>query len=472
MNRPSKNQEIILKVTDLSHEGLGVGKYEGYALFVADALPGELIRARVVKVNRSFGYARLLELLEPSSERVDAPCKIYGQCGGCQLQHLSYAGQLAWKRELVANNLKRLGGIESVEIAETQGMAEPWRYRNKLQVPFAEAAVPEAVPDTVNVQRPSGEKRLISGFYAKKTHRVIDMQECMIQDEAGNIINQTVRNIAGEIGIPAYKEETGMGVLRHVVTRTAAGTGETMLILVTNERDFVGKNELVERLQVELPHLTSLVQNLNKRRDNVILGDKFYTLAGADVIYDELAGLRFAISPRSFYQVNPLQTQVLYEQATEFVELTGEEIVIDAYCGIGTISLFMAKRAKHVYGVEIVEEAIRDARINAELNGINNVDFVVGAADEVMVKWLEEGINADVLVVDPPRKGCEPELLDAIIAMRPERVVYVSCNPATLARDLRVLEDGGYITTKVQPVDMFPQTVHVETVVLMSRGEK
>ncbi len=450
----SKNQEIILKITDLSHEGLGVGKYEGYTLFIADALPEELIRARVVKVNRRFGYARLLEILEPSRERVAAHCTIYGSCGGCQLQHLSYPAQLAWKRELVTNNLKRLGGIEAVEIAETLGMAEPWLYRNKLQVPFAES-----------------EGRLISGFYARRTNRVIDMQECLIQDDVGNRINQAVRNIAGEIKIPAYDPKSGQGVLRHAVTRTAAATGETMLILVTNEWDFAGKAELVERLLAELPDLTSLVQNLNQRRDNVILGDEFVTLAGADVIYDELAGVRFAISPPSFYQVNPEQTRVLYEKAVEFAQLTGEEIVIDAYCGIGTISLFLAQKAKHVYGVEIVEEAIRDARINAELNEIDNVSYVLGAAEEVMAEWQKEGTKADVIVVDPPRKGCEPALLEAIIAMGPERVVYVSCNPATLARDLGILEAGGYKTMKVQPVDMFPQTVHVECVALMSRIE-
>lgn len=298
---------------------------------------------------------------------------------------------------------------------------------------------------------------------------MIDMQECLIQDDVGNRINQAVRNIAGEIKIPAYDPKSGQGVLRHAVTRTAAATGETMLILVTNEWDFAGKAELVERLLAELPDLTSLVQNLNQRRDNVILGDEFVTLAGADVIYDELAGVRFAISPPSFYQVNPEQTRVLYEKAVEFAQLTGEEIVIDAYCGIGTISLFLAQKAKHVYGVEIVEEAIRDARINAELNEIDNVSYVLGAAEEVMAEWQKEGTKADVIVVDPPRKGCEPALLEAIIAMGPERVVYVSCNPATLARDLGILEAGGYKTMKVQPVDMFPQTSHVECVVKIQR---
>lgn len=478
-----KNQEIELFINDLSHEGLGVGRYEGYTIFVAGALPGELIRARLVKIKKSYGYGRMLEIIEPSAARLSPPCPIYSRCGGCQLQHLAYADQLAWKRDLVAANLLRLGGID-VAVEPVIGMAEPWAYRNKFQVPVAQSdGGPDAGLDAgldagshagLNAGHGAG---LIAGFYAQRTHDVIDMEECLIQDKLGNEIFQTAKSIAREIGVRGYDETTGQGVLRHMVVRTAAATGESMLIIVTNERAFAGRDKLVERLKDELPELTSLVQNVNKRRDNVILGDEFVVLAGADVIYDELVSgagggagaVRFAISPRSFYQVNPVQTQVLYEKAVEFAGLSGEEVVIDAYCGVGTIALFAAAQARQVFGVEIVEEAILDARANAVLNGIDNVEFVVGAAADVMGEWGAAGIAADVVIVDPPRKGCESELLDAIVAMAPERVVYVSCNPATLARDLRIFVDGGYEVSKVQPVDMFPQTVHVETVVLMSK---
>ncbi|TCS80583.1 23S rRNA (uracil(1939)-C(5))-methyltransferase RlmD [Tepidibacillus fermentans] len=447
-----KNQIIEMDFTDLGHDGEGIGKYEGYTLFVPGVLPRERAKVKVTKVNKNYGYGQLIEILRKSPDRVEPRCSIYKQCGGCQLQHLSYQAQLEQKRKIVKDNLERISKINDVIIHPTLGMDNPWNYRNKSQVPFE--------------QREAG---LIAGFYAKGTHDVIDMKECVIQQEKSDIMVQTVRKIASELGIPAYNEVEHRGILRHVVSRVAVNTGELMLILVTNGKDFPNKDKLIEQIVEKIPNLTSLVQNINEERTNVILGFKSITLWGRDVIYDTIGDVKFAISPRSFYQVNPEQTKVLYEKALEYAALTGNENVIDAYCGIGTISLFLAQKAKHVYGVEIVPEAIKDAWNNARINGIKNVTFEVGAAEKVIPEWAKKGINVDVVVVDPPRKGCDEALLQTIIDLKPKRMVYVSCNPSTLARDLRVLEDGGFKTIEVQPVDMFPQTNHVECVTLMSR---
>lgn len=352
------------------------------------------------------------------------------------------------KRKLVEDSIERIGKIDDIKIHDTIGMDNPWNYRNKAQIPVAE-----------------GGDGLITGFYAKGSHDVIDMNECLIQNNESNDIVQIVRHISEEIGITAYNESSHKGILRHIITRIGFNTGEMMLILVTSKANFAGKEELIERIKAEIPNLTSLIQNINPDKTNVIMGKRSITIFGQDVIYDTIGDVKFAISPNSFYQVNPTQTKILYDKALEYAELTGEEVVIDAYCGIGTISLFLAQKTKQVYGVEIVSEAIADAKRNAELNGIENVDFEVGTAAEVTAKWKEQGISADVVVVDPPRKGCDEKLLQTIIELKPKRVVYVSCNPSTLARDLRILEDGGYRTIEIQPVDMFPQTMHVETVV-------
>jgi len=447
-----KNQLIELELTGLTHDGAGVGKYQGYTLFVNGGLPEEKVRVKVAKLNKNYGFADLIEIIEPSPERNKPLCSVYESCGGCQLQHLTYEGQLEHKRNLVAENLKRIGKIENVAIHPTLGMNHPWRYRNKAQIPFAES-----------------EGGLISGFYAKGTHNVIDMKECLIQQEAHDEMALTVRKLAKELHIPAYDEKLHNGVLRHVVTRTGTNTGELMLILVTKEEDFLNRKELVDRLVARIPNLTSLIQNVNSERTNVILGQKSITLWGSNVIYDTIGDIKFSISPRSFFQVNSEQTKVLYDKALEYANLSGKETVIDAYCGTGTISLFLAQKAKHVYGVEIVADAIKDAKKNAELNGINNVAFQTGAAEKVIPEWKKQGVNVDVVVVDPPRKGLEKELIDTIIELKPKRVVYVSCDPGTLARDLRLFEDGGYKVIEVQPVDMFPQTMHVETVCLLER---
>ncbi|MFE4713217.1 23S rRNA (uracil(1939)-C(5))-methyltransferase RlmD [Paenibacillus sp. NPDC056722] len=460
----NKNDEVMLDIIGMTHEGEGVGRVEGFTLFVQGALPGEKIRAKVLKTKKQYGYAKLLKIEQASGDRIAPPCEIYDMCGGCQLQHMDYAAQLAWKRQLVVDNLERIGKLQvtggrnedahtgGIIVRPTLGMDEPWRYRNKAQVPIGDS-----------------EGGLVGGFYARGSHRIIDMETCLIQhDENDNVVRQ-VKEIGRRLGITAYDEETGKGLLRHVVVKVAFVTGEMMVVLVTNGDRIPRKDEWIAEIRRELPAVTSICQNVNTRQTNVIFGDVTRTLWGSDVIYDYIGDVKFAISARSFYQVNPAQTEVLYGKTVEYAELTGNETVIDAYCGIGTISLFLAQHAKQVYGVEIVPEAIEDARANARLNDMNNVVFEVGASEDVIPNWKEQGITPDVIVVDPPRKGCDARLLETILAMKPEKVVYVSCNPSTLARDLRVLEDGGYRTVEVQPVDMFPHTVHVESVALLVR---
>lgn len=482
----AKNDEVIIDIIGMNHDGEGVGRAEGYTLFVAGALPGEQARVKVLKTKKQYGYAKLLELLQTSPQRVAAPCPIYHQCGGCQLQHLSYSGQLEWKRQHVVDALERIGKLtvakedgssgesdgkkdnlssEQTDLAKqtnsapikvlpTLGMSEPWRYRNKAQVPVG-------VTDGA----------LVGGFYARGSHRIIDMETCLIQHENNDDVVSKVKEIARRLGISAYDEESGQGLLRHVVVKVGFRTGEMMLVLVTNGDKIPRAQEWIEAIRHEIPTVVSICQNVNKRQTNVIFGDITRVLWGRETIYDYIGDVKFAISARSFYQVNPVQTEVLYGKTVEYAGLTGKETVIDAYCGIGTISLFLAQHAAKVYGVEIVPEAIGDARRNAELNGMDNVTFEVGAAEDVIPSWKEQGIEADIIVVDPPRKGCDPRLLETILEMKPERVVYVSCNPSTLARDLRVLEGGGYRTVEVQPVDMFPHTVHVECLILMVRND-
>ncbi|MEW8985843.1 MAG: 23S rRNA (uracil(1939)-C(5))-methyltransferase RlmD, partial [Bacillus sp. (in: firmicutes)] len=434
-----KNDYIEVVFEDLTHDGAGVAKVDGYPLFVKNALPGEKAKIKVIKVNKGYGFGRLEEILEESPYRVDAPCPIYKECGGCQLQHLSYEGQLLAKEKQVRDVLTRIGKLENVKVHPVLGMSEPWRYRNKAQVPVGER-----------------EGGLIAGFYQQRSHEIIDMEACMIQQEKNDEVVQAVKRICTKYGVTAYNEQRHKGSLRHIMARHGQVTKEVMVVLVTRTPDLPNKEKIVKEIVEAVEGVQSIIQNVNSKKTNVILGDETRVLWGEEVIYDLIGNVKFAISSRSFYQVNPEQTKVLYDQALSYAELTGEETVIDAYCGIGTISLFLAQKAKKVYGVEIVPEAIADANRNAELNQIDNVEFAVGEAEGVIPNWYKEGIVADVLVVDPPRKGCDDALLQTIIEMKPKKVVYVSCNPATLARDLRVLEDGGYTTLEVQPVDMFP----------------
>lgn len=452
-----KNQMVEVVFEDMTHDGAAVAKVDGYPLFVPNALPGERGQVKVVKVNKGYGFGRLMELLEESPFRIEPSCPVYKQCGGCQLQHLSYEGQLQVKKKQVEDVLKRIGhlNLDEINVHPTLGMSEPWRYRNKAQVPVGER-----------------EGGLVAGFYQQRSHEIIDMNACLIQEQTNDDLVQAVRAIAEKYGIPAYDERKHRGVLRHIVARYGKQTGQAMVVLITRSSELPHRKKLVEDITAQFPNVKSIVQNINPKRTNVIFGDETKVLWGTETITDTIGDIQFAISARSFYQVNPEQTKVLYDKALQYAQLTGEETVIDAYCGIGTISLFLAQKAKKVYGVEVVPEAIDDARRNAELNGITNAEFEVGHAEDIMPAWSKAGIRPDVIVVDPPRKGCDETLLHTMINMKPKRIVYVSCNPATLARDLRILEDGGYRTAEVQPVDMFPQTTHVESVVLMSRVEK
>ncbi|CAM2363654.1 23S rRNA (uracil(1939)-C(5))-methyltransferase RlmD [Listeria seeligeri] len=444
-----KNQSVEITIEDLTHDGNGVGKIDGYPLFIPNTLPGEKVTAKIIKLNKNYGFARMENLKVVSAERVEPPCAVYSKCGGCSLQHLSYVGQLAFKRNQVEETMKRIGKL-NVEVKETLGMENPWRYRNKSQVPVG----------FVN-------GKLTAGFYQKRSHEIIDMSTCLIQSEQGDFAVQKTREVLAKYGTEPYDEKTGKGDIRHIMTRFAHTTGQLMLVLVTTKDRLPFKEEIIRDLTEQLA-LTSIVQNINPQKTNVIFGDRTKTLWGKDIIEDTIHGIRFAISARSFYQVNPLQTEVLYQQAIEAAELTGEETVIDAYCGIGSISLCLAKKAKHVYGVEIVDQAIQDARTNAELNNLSNTTFETGKAEEVIPTWYKAGIVADVLVVDPPRKGCDEKLLQTILAMKPKKVVYVSCNPGTLARDMKILSDGGYEANQVQPVDMFPMTTHIEAVTVLN----
>ncbi|MBC2069166.1 23S rRNA (uracil(1939)-C(5))-methyltransferase RlmD [Listeria booriae] len=446
-----KNDCLDVVFEDLTHDGNAVAKIDGYPIFVPHGLPDEIAQIKVLKTNKNYGFGKIIELTKESADRVTPPCLVYLQCGGCQLQHLSYDGQLRMKQKQVAQVMKRIGK-QDVEVLPTLGMENPWNYRNKAQVPVG----------FVN-------GRLVAGFYQQRSHQIIDMNTCLIQQEENNEVIQTARAIFAKYHVEPYDETTRKGVLRHLMTRFATTTGELMLVIVTTKLNFPNKAEILAELQQSIPELTSLVQNVNTANTNVIFGEQTVVLAGREYIMDTIHGISFAISARSFYQVNPEQTEILYAEALKLAGLTGEETVIDAYCGIGSISLCLAKEAKHVYGVEIVPQAIEDARANAKLNKMDNVTFAVGKAEEVIPDWFKQGIKADVLVVDPPRKGCDDALLQTILKMKPKRVVYVSCNPATLARDMLVLTEGGYEAKMVQPVDMFPQTTHVECVTVLER---
>lgn len=448
-----KNETVTIRFEDLTHEGNGVGKIEGYPLFVPYGLPGEEATVKVVKVNKNFGFGKLLEVMNPSPERVEPPCDVFYKCGGCQIQHMSYNLQLSMKQQQVKNVMRKIAHLEHVPVHPTIGMEDPWRYRNKVAIPVGEK---------------DGE--LITGFYQMRSHQIIeDMDTCIVQEDLNDRMVEAVRRIAGRVGIEAYDEKSHTGVLRHIMIRTGQETKETMVVIITRTKELPHAKEFIRELTETYPNVKSIIHNINPARTNVILGEKTKVLWGQEYIYDSIGSIRFAISAKSFYQVNPTQTKRLYEKALEYAAIGEEDTVIDAYCGIGTISLFLAQNAKKVYGVEVVPEAIEDARVNAKLNGITNTEFEVGTAEEVMPKWKEEGLKPDVIVVDPPRKGCDEGLLNAMIEMGPKRIVYVSCNPSTLARDLRILEDGGYETKEVQPVDMFPQSMHIESVVWLEK---
>lgn len=489
-----KNQEYEIKIEDMGNEGEGIGHIDGMAVFVKDAVAGDVARVRIVKAKKNYAYGRLMELIEPSKFRVEPVCPLARKCGGCSIMQVSYEKQLEWKQDKVMNCLKRIGGITDVEekMEPIIGMGESnegfpaIRYRNKAQFPV----------------RRDKDGNLAIGFYAGRTHSVIDTDICYLQDKINDEIIRRFRGFMEEYSVETYDEEKHTGLVRHILTRVGKRTGEVMICLVINGNELTGvkadrkadsgeadiinrnkkrhgfsKSEKYINIEPEfaacmqdIPGITSISININKEKTNRILGDSCRTIWGKDYITDYIGNVKYQISPLSFYQVNPEQTEKLYGKALEYAHLQGNEIVWDLYCGIGTISLFLAQKAKKVMGVEIVPAAIDDARRNAEINGIKNVEFFVGKAEEVLPRQYEKtGEHADVIVVDPPRKGCDEVVIQTMIKMAPKRIVYVSCDPATLARDVKMLVAAGYEVEKVCAVDQFGHSGHVESIVKLVR---
>lgn len=448
-----KNDIVTLEIVDCGTDGEGIGKADGFTVFVKDAVIGDTVTAKIMKAKKNYGYGRLMEILNASPYRVEPVCPSARQCGGCQLQAVSYEEQKVFKEKKLRGHLERIGGFTNLPMEPLIGMDEPYHYRNKAQFPVGR----------------NKEGKIVTGFYAGRTHAIIENRDCALGiPENKDVLDRVIAHME-KYNIAPYDEATGKGLVRHIFVRYGFFTGELMVCLIINGQDLPHQRELVEKL-CEIPGMTSISLNMNKKRSNVILGDKVKTIWGEDYITDKIGDISYEISPLSFFQVNPKQTWKLYSKALEYADLHGEETVWDLYCGIGTISLFLAQKAKFVRGVEIVPAAIEDARRNAKLNDIGNVEFFVGKAEEVLpAEYEKNGVYADVIVVDPPRKGCDEMLLKTILKMQPKRVVYVSCDSATLARDLRFLCDNGYELKKVCGVDQFPQTVHVETVCLLSK---
>lgn len=454
INLIEKNKEYILDIVSQGYEGEGIAKInDTFPIFIEGALKGERVNVRIVKSKKSFAYGKLLEVIEPSLERCEAKCSIHKRCGGCKLQYSTYKEQLNFKFERVKDCITKIGKLDESIVQFPLGMDEPWRYRNKVQLPIG----------MVN-----GELKI--GFFAPRSHEIIDMETCLIQDEIADKVVGITRTWIKKNNIKPYNidgkyDETG--ILRHIMIRRGFTTNEVMVVLVTNGSKLPNKDEFISLITENIPGIKSIVQNINSKPTNVILGQECITLWGESTISDYIGEFKFNISPLSFFQVNPVQTEVLYNKALEYAGLTGDETVFDSYCGTGTITLFLSQKAKKVYGVEIIPQAIENANINAKENNVNNVEFFVGESEVVIPDLINKGIKADVVVVDPPRKGCDVKLLNAITNIDAKKIVYVSCDPSTLARDLAILEGNGYKTVRVQPVDMFPHTAHIENVALL-----
>ncbi|MBR4670282.1 MAG: 23S rRNA (uracil(1939)-C(5))-methyltransferase RlmD [Butyrivibrio sp.] len=474
----NKGDIFEVEITDIGNDGEGIGKIDGYTLFIKDAVIGDVVKAKIMKAKKNYAYAHLEEVVKRSEHRVEARCPIARQCGGCQFQNMSYERELLYKQNKVRNNIVRLGGFDADFVDSVMkpiiGMDDPWEYRNKAQFPVGR----------------DKEGKVVTGFYAGRTHSIIPTTTCHIGVKENEEIMEIVRSHMEENKIAPYDEVSGKGLVRHVLIRKGFTSGEIMVCFVINYRagkkdnansEYIkGQKNLIEKL-LKVKGMSSISVSINTEKTNVIMGLEIHTIYGKDTIRDTLCGLEFEISPLSFFQVNPIQTKKLYEQAIEYADLSGKETVWDLYCGIGTITLSMAKAAGRVYGIEVIPEAIEDAKRNAERNGIGNAEFYCGKAEEVLPEFYEKkrkttvggddgsSLHPDVIVVDPPRKGCDEKCLETMLKMAPERIVYVSCDSATLARDLRILSDGGYNIAAIRPCDMFPWTVHVETIVLLSR---
>ena len=461
----NKNDTVRLIITDIGTNGEGIGRVDGYTLFIKDAIIGDVVEAKIIKAKKNYGYARLMNIITPSKDRIEPVCPVARQCGGCQIQEMDYQAQLRFKQELVKNNIERIGHISDYQMMPVIGMDEPFHYRNKAQYP-------------VGMDK---DGNIVMGFFAGRTHHIIDNTDCALGAKINSRILGIIKEYMQDNKIKPYDEDKHAGTVRHILIRNGYHTDQIMVCLVINAESIKNSDDLVKRLK-DIDGMTSIMININRNKTNVILGDTCKILWGKSYIEDYICDIRYQISPLSFYQVNPKQTEKLYSKALEYAGLTGNETVWDLYCGIGTISLFMAAKARKVYGVEIVPQAIEDAKNNARLNNIDNAEFFVGKAEEVVPAFYEElsrkaasgdeeakrGIHPDVVVVDPPRKGCEETLLETVVKMSPKRMVYVSCDSATLARDLKFMEEHGYKVEKVQAVDQFGNTVHVETVVKLS----
>lgn len=440
-------------VERLGSHAEGVARADGFTVFVRGALPGEKIRARVETVKKTYATAVLTEILESSPDRTEPRCPVYDVCGGCQLQHLDYDAQLREKQRQVEDAVRHIGKLRDVKILPTLG-TEPWGYRNKMQFPVGKARGEIAV-----------------GCFSQGSHSIVDTEACHIQKQANNDIMNAMRDAVHRFHLPVYDEDRHIGLVRHIMGRVGSN-GDAMAVIVTAKKELPHAKELVKFLRERVPQLVSVHQNIQTYRNNVILGRETKLLWGKSAIRDAIGPLSFQISPRSFFQVNTAQAEILYGKALEFAALRGGETVVDAYCGTGTITLFLARKAMKAYGIEVVPTAIADAKKNARANHIKNAAFIVGDATQVMPRLYRDGVHPDVVVTDPPRAGCTPVVLKTFAQMRPSRIVYVSCNPATLARDLAILDELGYRTEKIQPVDMFPQTSHVESVSLIVPKEE
>ncbi|MCX7714278.1 MAG: 23S rRNA (uracil(1939)-C(5))-methyltransferase RlmD [Clostridia bacterium] len=450
-----KNKEYVVNIESISNEGNGVAHIDGFAVFVPNTAAGDVAVIRIVKVKSSYGYGKLIELKKGSPDRTVPICADFKRCGGCQLMHINYDAQLRFKREIVENALKRIGGFQNIVVPSVIGMDIPFRYRNKMVFPVG-----------------GNDSYINIGFYAQRSHNIITIQDCKLGNKICDDILSAVKEYMIQTHILPYDEETHSGIIRRIFIRSGHKTGEIMVVISANAQKLPNVVLLIEKLRSISNRIASIILNVNTKRTNLVLGEKSITVWGKDRISDILCNINFNISPNSFFQVNPIQTEKLYAKAIEFADLTGNETVMDIYCGIGTISLYAAKKAKRVIGIEIVEQAIVDAKENAENNGIKNCEFYVGSAESVVPELIKNGVSADVVILDPPRKGSDEKTLSAIAQANPEKIIYISCNSATLARDAKFLAKRGYKIENIVAVDMFPQTVHVECVVLMTREKE
>lgn len=449
-----KNKEYIIEVESVSSDGNGVAHIDGYAVFVPNSVPGDVLKILAVKVKTNYGYGKITEIIKPSADRTDSRCEVFQKCGGCNFMHISYPEQLEIKKGFVADAISRLGGFKDVEVSEIIGMDEPFRYRNKMVFPFGK----------------NKDGDIIFGFFRERSHDIIPLSDCMLGNKIYFEILSEVKSYMKKYGVEPYNEARHTGVVRRVFIRESYHTGEIMVVVSANADTLPESDKLIGNLRKISDKIVSIVLNIHTKKNNLVLGEKNTLLFGKPVISDSICGLEYEISPHSFFQINPVQTEKLYKKAIEYADIDTEDTVLDVYCGIGTISLYAAQYAKKVVGVEIVPQAIENAKENALRNNVANAEFYAADAQELVPKLINDGVKPDVVILDPPRKGSDEDTLSAVASANPKRIVYVSCNPATLARDMKFLAQLGYKPEKVSAVDMFPQTCHVESVVLMSKG--